>query len=278
MTHNIYTAQQLQRKSLSQLKVIYSQLASAVEVTDKRYKKSWINAITAHQSAQLKKVDQKTQAQAELNRHITDQAQAVAPEELRIVDISFFDKEYYADDKLIATVTHDDDDFVTQRWVIMINNAEVFRAATPMMCDRYIRIHYKDGTLPVQEEAGGQGSKGAGEKNSCSVSSPATGNEIMAQIFNACEQHGLELLDDGIYQDDVKLGEVGCTDGHWWVIRAASGQHKMACGSPDEAVRMLLVVKAGDWDDLLDKPFDQLSKQEWRLLMEFEPVRELVAA
>ncbi|MBU7583086.1 MAG: hypothetical protein KAF91_09280 [Nostoc sp. TH1S01] len=209
--------------------------------------------------------DEQAIAQDELNQYVAEQAQAVAPEELRVVDISFYDKEYYAGDKLIATVTHDDDDFVTQRWVVMVNNAEEFRAATPMMCHRFICIHYKDGSLPVQEQAA--------TETPCT-----TGNEIMAQIFNACEQHGLELLDDGIYQDDEKLGEVGFTDGYWWVIRASSGQHKMACGSADEAVRMLLVVKAGDWDDLLDKPFDQLSKQEWRLLMEFEPVRELVAA
>ncbi|MBD2439808.1 hypothetical protein [Nostoc sp. FACHB-110] len=221
--------------------------------------------------------DEQAIAQDELNQYVAEQAQAVAPEELRVVDISFYDKEYYAGDKLIATVSHDDDDFVTQRWVIMINNAEEFRAATPMMCDRYIRIHYKDGSLPVQEEAGGQGSRGAGEKNSCLVASATTGNEIMSQIFDACEQHGLELLDDGIYQDDVKLGEVGFTDANWWVIRAAQAhQGRAICESVDEAVRSLLVIT--DWDDLLDKPFDQLSKQEWLLVMESEPVQELVAA
>jgi hypothetical protein len=105
-----------------------------------------------------------------------------------------------------------------------------------------------------------------------------TGNEIMAQIFNACEQHGLELLDDGIYRNDEKLGLVGCTDGNWWFIRASSAQHKRACESADEAVRMLLVVEAVDWDELLEKPFDQLSAEEWLLVMKSEPARELVAA
>ncbi|MBD2452216.1 hypothetical protein H6G76_34985 [Nostoc sp. FACHB-152] len=40
----------------------------------------------------------------------------------------------------------------------------------------------------------------------------------------------------------------------------------------------LLVVEGVDWDDLLDKPFDQLSEQEWLTVMESEPVQELVAA
>ena len=31
----------------------------------------------------------------------------------------------------------------------------------------------------------------------------------MVQIFNECEKYGFEILDDGIYQNDVKLGEVG---------------------------------------------------------------------
>ncbi|MBW4565016.1 MAG: hypothetical protein KME32_28720 [Mojavia pulchra JT2-VF2] len=232
--------------------------------------------------------DEQALAQDELNQYVVEQAQAVAPEELQIVDISFFDKEYYASDKLIATVTHDDDDFVTQRWVVVINNAEVFRAATPMICHRFICIHYKDGTLPVQEEAGGQGFACAGEENSCSVASATTGNEIMSQIFDACEQHGLELLDDGIYQNDVKLGEVGCTNGGWWVIRASSEhQQKVACESASESVRRCeaacretsLLVNPVCCDELLDRAFDELTADEWWRLLESEAHNsELIAA
>ncbi|WP_242049389.1 hypothetical protein [Aulosira sp. FACHB-615] len=209
--------------------------------------------------------DEQAIAQEELNGYVAEPAEEIAPEELRVVDISFFDKEYYAGDKLIATVTHDDDDFVTQRWVVMVNNAEEFRAATPMMCDRYIRIHYKDGSLPVQEQT-------------VTDKPCTTGNEIMVQIATECDKYGLELLDDGVYKDDKKLGEVGFTDGHWWFIRAVSEGQKVACDSVDEAMQMLLVAEVLDWDELLNRPFDQLSQQEWRLLMEFEPVRELVAA
>ncbi len=260
MTHPTYTQQALSRYNLPRLKRIAADLG-ATPTGDKRAADTWINAILTHQFAQLQKVDEQATAQA------------VAPEELRTVEISFYDHEYYCGDKLIAAITHDDNDFVTQRWVVMVNGAEIHRAATPMLCDRYIRIHYKDGSLPVQEQT--------------TIETPcSTGNEIMAQIFNECENCGLELLDDGIYtSDDVKLGEVGCTDGVWWVIRASSVQQKVACESAESAVRRLSpsqtslsVVKPLDWQELLDKPFDQLSKQEWLLMMESEPVSELVAA
>jgi hypothetical protein len=96
-----------------------------------------------------------------------------------------------------------------------------------------------------------------------------TGNEIMAVIFNECEKYELELLDDGIYRDDLKLGEVGCTEGNWWVIRASSDQQKIACDSVAEAVQSLSVVNALSYEELLDMPFDQLNANEWRKLLEY---------
>ncbi|MBW4565009.1 MAG: hypothetical protein KME32_28670 [Mojavia pulchra JT2-VF2] len=279
MTHAIYTHQQLHLKSIARLKQIYSEIACTVEVSDKRCKDAWISAIITHQSAQLQKVDEQTIAQAELNRHIADQAQVVAPEELTIVEISFYDQEYYTGDKLIAAITHDADDFATQRWVVIVNGAEVHRAATPMQCHRYICTHYKAGTLPVQEEAGGQGAGSKGEQDYQQYVAPVqdkelatTGNEIMVQIFNQCENYGLELLVDGIYRDDVKLGEVGCTEGKWWVIRASSDiQQKVACSSAMESVRSLL-VNFVCCDELLDRAFDELTTDEWWRLLEYEAV------
>jgi hypothetical protein len=58
----------------------------------------------------------------------------------------------------------------------------------------------------------------------------------------------------------------------WLVIRATQAhQGKVICESVDEAVQMLL-IEVVDWNDLLDKPFDQLSEQEWLLVMESEPI------
>lgn len=186
-------------------------------------------------------------------------------EELRVIEISFYDHEYYAGKQLIATITHDDD--LTQPWVVVVNDAEIHRAATPMLCHRYICWEYKRGTLPVQQEALGA----------------TTGNEVMCEIAAQCEQFGFELLDDSIYKDEQKLGSIGCPDGHWWVIRATSvHQQKVPCDSPREAVWVLSMVELTQpsREELLDKPFDELTPQEWERLREYQPVveRELIAA
>ncbi len=105
MTYQIYSHQQLQLKSIARLKQIYSEIACTVEVNDKRCKDAWISAIVNYQASKIQKLapatpDNQALAQAELDNYIADQAQTVAPEPLRIVEISFSDYEYYADDKL----------------------------------------------------------------------------------------------------------------------------------------------------------------------------------
>ena len=142
MTYQIYSHQQLQLKSIARLKQIYSEIACTVEVSDKRCKDSWITAIVNYQASKIQKVapaapDEQAVAQAELDQFIATQAQAVAPEPLTIVEISFDHHEYYADDKLVASISHDDN-HLTQRWVVMVNGKEVFRANTLMRCDRLI--------------------------------------------------------------------------------------------------------------------------------------------
>ncbi|MBC1296412.1 hypothetical protein GNF11_15815 [Nostoc sp. UCD122] len=301
MTHVIYTAQQLQLKSIARLKQIYSEIACTAEVSDKRCKDAWISAIVNYQATKIQKIapaapDEQALAQAELDNYITDQAQAIAPEPLRIVEISFSDHEYYADDKLIASISHDDN-HLTQRWVVMVNGKEIFRANTLMRCDRFICTHYKDGSLPVQE-AEVQGSRGAEGKNLQQLSplplcasapqvSSSTENQIMAHIFNECQNYGFEILDDGIYNNKgVKLGQVGCTNGNWWVKRRYSVQQQYS-NSVLDAVRSLSMVdtvphaEAADCEELLDRPFEMLTVLDWEMLREYAPVsesRELVAA
>ncbi|MBG1262148.1 hypothetical protein F8S20_27930 [Nostoc sp. BAE] len=253
-----------------------------------------MTAIVNYQASKIQKLapaalDNQATAQAELDHFIVDQAQA--PEPLRIVEISFDHHEYYAGNQLIASISYDDN-HSTQRWVVMVNEKEVFRANTVMRCHRFICTHYKDGTLPVQEEALGQGCRGAEGKefvqgiSSAQELKSTTGNEVMAQIFNECEKYGFEILDDGIYQNDVKLGEVGCTGGGWWVMRIGEYQ-QMPCDSAMDAVWWLSMVdsvphaEAAGCEELLDRPFEMLTAQEWELLREYEPVaesRELVTA
>ncbi|MHC5748819.1 MAG: hypothetical protein ACYTXT_44730, partial [Nostoc sp.] len=197
MTYQIYRQQQLQLKSIVRLKQIYSEIGCTVEVSDKRCKDAWVSAIVNYQASKIEKIapaapDNQALAQTELDNYIVDQAQVIAPEPLTIVEISFDHHEYYADDKLVASISHDDN-HLTQRWVVMVNDKEVFRANTLMRCDRFICTHYKDGTLPVQEEAGRQGAGSKGEEISplhpapCSLSSSTTENQIMAHIFNECQ-------------------------------------------------------------------------------------------
>ncbi|MHC5931162.1 hypothetical protein [Nostoc sp.] len=201
MTHPTYIQQALCRYNLPRLKRIAAELG-ATPTGDRRATQTWVNAIITHQSTQTHKVsDNQAIAQAELDHFIADQAQAVAPEPLTIVEISFDHHEYYAGNQLVASISHDDN-HLTQPWVVMVkslrsnsklkiqnsklktisgglysqlinsklfpffilnfefcilnskkvNDKEVFRANTPMRCDRFICTHYKDGSLPVQEQ------------------------------------------------------------------------------------------------------------------------------
>jgi hypothetical protein len=284
MTYPTYSQQQLQLKSIARLKQIYSEIACTVEVSDKRCKDSWITAIADYQSSKIQKLtpaapDEQALAQAEFDSYIATQAQAVAPEPLTIVEISFDHHEYYADDKLIASISYDDN-HLTQRWVVIVNHKEVFRANTLMRCDRFICIHYKDGSLPVQEEAGGQGAGSKGEEISplhpapCSLSSSTTENQIMAHIFNECQNYGFEILDDGIYNNKgVKLGQVGCTDRNWWIKRRYSVQQQYS-NSVYDAVRSLSMVDVSTdgksiFDEyFLDQPLEQLTGDKLQRLLE----------
>ena len=108
----------------------------------------------------------------------------------------------------------------------------------------------------------------------------------MAQIFDECEKYGFEILDDGIYHNDVKLGEAGCADGGWWVMRTGECQQQ-PCESALDAVWWLSMVdnvphtEAADCEELLDRPFEMLTALDWERLREYAPVaesRELVTA
>jgi hypothetical protein len=263
MTHIIYSHQQLQLKSITRLKQIYSEIACTAEVSDKRCKDASISAIVNYQASKVQKLtlatpDNQALAQAELDKYITNQAQAVAPEPLTIVEISFDHHEYYADDKLVASISHDDN-HLTQRWVVIVNDKEVFRANTLMRCDRFICTHYKDGSLPVQEKE---------------ATPPTIENQIMAHIFNECQNYGFEILDDGIYNNKgVKLGQVGCTDGNWWVKRRYSVQQQYS-NSVLDAVRSLSMVDVSTdsksiFDEyFLDQPLEQLTGDKLQRLLE----------
>ncbi|MCC5619540.1 hypothetical protein LC605_31725 [Nostoc sp. CHAB 5836] len=94
MTHRTYTQQALQRYNLPRLKRIAAELG-VTPTGDKRGSETWINAIIAHQSAHPE-------------QFITPASIPLTP-----IEISFYDHEYYAGDKLIAAISYDDDKHAT---------------------------------------------------------------------------------------------------------------------------------------------------------------------
>ncbi len=225
--------------------------------------------VHTHQVVDRNIVDK--QVKSQLNNQLVQQAQSKAEEfEPTLVEISFYDHEIYVDDKLIASITHDHSDFVTQPWVVIINDVEIHRANTWMKCYDYIIWHFKRGTLPKQQQE---------------VEPVNTDNE---QIGTECKKFGFDLHDSGIYYNSVKLGEVGCTD-KWWVVRASS-QHQrqvprnsifdavwslwMVEVSPLEATQITSITDTNNenCEELLDKPFDELISEEWERLRKYEPL------
>ncbi|MHC0068029.1 hypothetical protein ACWATR_34935 [Nostoc sp. UIC 10890] len=282
MTYPKYTQQALCRYNLPRLKRIAAELG-VTPTGDKRAAQTWVNAIITHQSTKLQKVDNQALAQAELNNYIADQAQAVAPEPLRIVEISFSDHEYYAGNQLIASISHDDN-HLTQPWVVIVNDTEVFRANTIIRCDRFIQWHHsmKSEVLSRKSEV----EKLSEDKveilkledttklpPTSDLRLPTSENLIMAHIFNECQNYGFEILDDGIYNNGVKLGQVGCTNGNWWVKRRYSVQQQYS-NSVLDAVRSLSIVdvstdgKSISDEYFLDQPLEQLTGDKLQRLLE----------
>ncbi|MBD2357429.1 hypothetical protein H6G41_22890 [Tolypothrix sp. FACHB-123] len=377
MTYTTYSHQQLRLKSIARLKQIYCEVGCTVEVFDKRCKDAWMNAIAEYQAIRVETAvdaapDEQALAQAELDQYIADQAETIAPQ-LTTVEINCYHYEIYALKQLVAYITYDYDEFVTQPWVVMVNGEEIFRHQTQAQCYRYIQWHHQvksevvsrksevekcsedkvetsqiedasklpptsdfrfltssvDGTLNPQSETEVpevptileisfyDQEAFVGDLLVASISydhgnyqnlywrvtingqeifrdiSPArchsyikqqyqqgklplqeqlepeepwvTDNEIMAEIFTACETYGFEMLDDGIYQNDVKLGEVGFTDGCWWVVRAAKDNQRIPCNSAADAVHLLSENTADEF--LGYRLLEHLSPKEWRSLL-----------
>ncbi|WP_375514639.1 hypothetical protein [uncultured Nostoc sp.] len=175
-----------------------------------------------------------------------------------ILEISFYDQEAFVGDYLVASISYDHGNYQNLYWRVLVNNVEIFRDLSGARCHSYIKQQYQQGTLPVQEQL---------PEEICT-----TGNEIMAQIFAECEKYGFEILDDGIYHNDVKLGEVGCTDGGWWVMRTGECQ-QLPYDSAMEAVWQLPMVDVSCdgksiFDEyFLEQPLEQLTGNKLQRLL-----------
>ncbi|BAT56689.1 hypothetical protein NOS3756_57010 (plasmid) [Nostoc sp. NIES-3756] len=158
MTHQIYSHQSLERKSIARLKQIYSEIGCTTTVRDRRCKDAWISAIAQHQAQRIHRIapaalDQQAIAQEELENFIAQQAEEIAPEELTTVEINPHHFEVFAGKRLVAYISYDHE-HVTQPWVVMVCGEEKFRHFAISQCHRFIDWHYLDGTLnpPAQAE------------------------------------------------------------------------------------------------------------------------------
>ncbi|MCC5668511.1 hypothetical protein LC653_32855 [Nostoc sp. CHAB 5784] len=178
-----------------------------------------------------------------------------------ILEISFYDQEAFVGDYLVASISYDHGNYQNLYWRVLVNNVEIFRDLSAARCHSYIKQQYQQGTLPVQEQL---------PEEVCTIS-----NEVVAQIFAECEKYGFEILDDGIYQNDIKLGEVGHTDTGWWFIRATDEtQQPIPCDSAMEAVQSLSIVDVSTngksiFDEyFLEQPLEQLTGDKLQRLLE----------
>ncbi|MBD2505079.1 hypothetical protein, partial [Anabaena azotica] len=276
--------------------------------------------------------------QAELYNHLEAQAQAVAPESLTIQEIHSHHFEIFAGNQLIAYITYDNSEFITQRWVVMVRGEEQFRHSTIARCLRYVEWHHKDGSLPTplpapieypevptvteisfhDQELIVDGElvasieydhdnyqdlywrviinkeeiyrdttparchsyvKQAYQQGMLPVQKPfeepsATGNEIMVQIADECEKHGLELLEDGIYRGDEKLGQAGQDNGNWWFTRTDDAtQQRIFCNSASDAVWFVSRAELPEGADFLNEylqyhPLEQMPPVELKHLLD----------
>ena len=60
-------------------------------------------------------------------------------DDIRVNQISFYNHEVYALEKLIAKIIYDSDEFVTQYWLVIINGLEIHRANTWALV---LQLHY----------------------------------------------------------------------------------------------------------------------------------------
>ncbi len=190
---------------------------------------------------------------------ISTGSNAIPQSDITTVEISFYDHEIYAGKKLIACITHDHDDFVTQRWVVMINDVEIHRANTWAKCYDYIIWHYKQGTLPTQQQE----------------EIAATFNEETSQA-TPTSKFEFDLRHDVVKQNFVKLGEIGCTSGKHWVVRVhAQNQLTLRFDEVFNVVGSLWLVEISpletnqsiniseSCEELNEQPFDELISEEW---------------
>ncbi|MBO3463568.1 hypothetical protein G7B40_001550 [Aetokthonos hydrillicola Thurmond2011] len=311
-----HNREHLESLSLTELKAIYSQTGSTVEVTDKRSKASWITAILDHQSAQVEKVaiaevkvdeqpktcadcplfkpfndgtgrglccasdqvardhhkltqdclhliDEQAVAQAELGEYIEAQAEAIAPEK----ELSRLKREQAS--KSIKVLEKHGDTYI----VCNEENGNHY-AVHPSHEDPNERCECADCHF-----------RGVRCKHQIAVTS-----YILSQIKVTTPEIEIDSEHDEDFgvlyrvwneRDLIGTYYQAIDDGKW-IAQPSCSDERPRCDTADEA-QLLVVAISGllvagepddDEEDLLDKPFDELTVEDWQKLKQ----RELLVA
>ncbi len=256
MTHQLYTEQQLQAKSLSELKTIYTQIGADVEVADKRSKAAWVNAIVTHQSSQVQKVES-VRTENDVNFPDID---------------GFYNFEARVNAEVIAEISHDA--FNDEKpWYVTVSGVEVFRSVLWCESTDWVKQQYVEGTL---------------NKHQPQQIQVLTTREERAAMIEVLEQHGDEFVVHNCENDHYYVVRPNhpepnqrceCADCHY---RGVKCKHQIAVENfLEQRLEQAIPAVVLSLDELLDKPFDELNEQEWERLKEYSvPTQsmELVAA
>ncbi|MBD2505585.1 hypothetical protein [Anabaena azotica] len=323
MTHVIYSHQQLQHKSIAGLRQLYDQIGCTVEITNRYCKNAWIAAIADYQAQRLYKIaplalDEQTLAQAELDNYIANQAQAIAPEELTTQQINPHHFEVYAGNRLVAYISYDNNEYVTQRWVVMVNGEEKFRHFAISQCHRFINWHHKDGTLNPPAQTVVPEVPKVQEISLCDQELVIQGEQIASIEFDhdnyqdlywriiingreiyrdttpaKCHSYVKQQYQQGMLPVQAQFEEPSATANE--IIARLGDEEELTNLQPVEVIQkngefwfVAVSLKpqpvaddsmGASGEDCLDMPFDQLTPDEWLTLIETEaPSSELVAA
>ncbi|MFB2769815.1 hypothetical protein ACE1AT_11080 [Pelatocladus sp. BLCC-F211] len=246
--HPLYTEQQLQAKSLVELKAIYSQIGASVEVADKRCKSAWVEAIVTHQSSQIQKVDSpKTE------------------NDVNFIDIDgFYNFEAQVNGEVIAELCHDSFNDV-QPWYVSVSGVEVYRSSLWCESTNWVKEQYILGKLSQHQQQQVQ---------------VLTTREERATTIEVLEQHGDEFVVHN------------CLNDHYYVVRPNHPEANERCECADcyyRGVKCKHQIAVENFlgqgleevvisrQDLLYKPFDELSSSEWEQLKKYTAPTESMA-
>ncbi|MBW4670408.1 MAG: hypothetical protein KME60_24085 [Cyanomargarita calcarea GSE-NOS-MK-12-04C] len=264
-----YTAEQLQSFNRTQLWAICKQHGL------KCYPKSadCVEAILNNQP-------QKIQTEEIESQPLTHNSQP-SETEINFIDIDgFYNFEATVNGKVVAEISHDAFNEV-QSWFVSVSGMEVYRSTLYSEVTDWVKAQYADGTLPNPE--------------SYDVLVMAVTLAQRASSIDVLEQHGSEFVvhnceNDHYYVVRPKLSDpherCECPDCHY---RGVKCKHQIAVENFIQRQNLEASITAtidvhvvpenpscGNISDLLDKPFDELTKSEWDMLMIQLP-HELVA-